>query len=790
MKKAFILIIVLMAVKIMMADDFYDMNTINTIELTFEESNWDAILDNYYEADQGERLLATAVINGVQYDSVGVRYKGNSSYKDYQVKNPLNIKLDYVIEDQDIDGYGTIKLANGYMDPSYVRETLAYEIARQYMPAGKSNYANVYINGSLIGIYTSSQDVDKKFMREHLSDTNDVRFKGEIVGNGMPSEEVIWGYEGSNPDDYTYLYEIESDEGWEDLIEFLDVLNNDTDNIEDYLNVDNHLWMLAFDNLTVNLDAPINFAHNYYLIKDDTNRFNPVIWDLNMAFGGFSQVLSGGWNGNLSASGKQQLDPMLNVNDNTYPIVNKILTNDTYKKMYIAHIRTMIEDIFESGWFETRAYELQDLIYDDYNADQNKFYTTSQLSDGITSIISEGWGPQAQTIVGLTYLMNTRCSWLQQQSEFSGTVPTIENNTIVGNEIFANSTASFNVEAYDVDQLWLYYRSSSYDKYSQVEMFDDGSHNDGQANDGIYGAEIEVGYSDLEYYFWGENSSQGSFLPSKSAFQPYVAEVRTETGNIVINEINYNSSDEFDSGDWLELYNPGQEEINISGWIFKDEDDDHSFEIPENTILAADSYLVLTKDSESFTALFPEVTNYVGDFDFGLAGGGELLRLYDGNATLIDSVLYEDEGDWSTLPDGQGNTLELIDANSDNYLAENWQASMGNGTPGSANSSGVTPNSDESVQAVTMELSNYPNPFNPQTTISYNITENGKVKLTVFNAKGQVVKTLVNASQNSGKHTVVWDGHDNRGKKVSSGLYFYRLENAGNSKINKMIMMK
>jgi ligand-binding sensor domain-containing protein len=85
---------------------------------------------------------------------------------------------------------------------------------------------------------------------------------------------------------------------------------------------------------------------------------------------------------------------------------------------------------------------------------------------------------------------------------------------------------------------------------------------------------------------------------------------------------------------------------------------------------------------------------------------------------------------------------------------------------------------------------NYPNPFNPSTTISYQIPEKTRVTLTVFNISGQEVNTLVNNIDEKGYHSVVWDGTDSSGKKVASGIYFYKL-NAGNfSKTQKMTFMR
>ncbi|MFO7895932.1 MAG: FlgD immunoglobulin-like domain containing protein, partial [Candidatus Cloacimonadales bacterium] len=85
---------------------------------------------------------------------------------------------------------------------------------------------------------------------------------------------------------------------------------------------------------------------------------------------------------------------------------------------------------------------------------------------------------------------------------------------------------------------------------------------------------------------------------------------------------------------------------------------------------------------------------------------------------------------------------------------------------------------------------NYPNPFNPTTTISFSLAETANVDLKVYNAKGQVVKTLVAGEMNADNHTVVWNGDDNNGKSVSSGVYFYRMSTKGFSSTHKMMLIK
>ena len=102
-----------------------------------------------------------------------------------------------------------------------------------------------------------------------------------------------------------------------------------------------------------------------------------------------------------------------------------------------------------------------------------------------------------------------------------------------------------------------------------------------------------------------------------------------------------------------------------------------------------------------------------------------------------------------------------------------------------------TSNQDSNVEiAAVSELSNFPNPFNPETTIKFNLGAKSNVKIDIYNMKGQKVNTLVNESMNSGDHHIVWKGDDSSGQKVSSGIYFYRVKTAHSDLLNKMILMK
>jgi hypothetical protein len=89
---------------------------------------------------------------------------------------------------------------------------------------------------------------------------------------------------------------------------------------------------------------------------------------------------------------------------------------------------------------------------------------------------------------------------------------------------------------------------------------------------------------------------------------------------------------------------------------------------------------------------------------------------------------------------------------------------------------------------------NYPNPFNPTTTIKFGLKEDSNVSINIYNIKGAVVRTLVDGEMNKAYHEIIWDSKDNAGKQVGSGLYFYKMISEGNSgeytSTKKMILLK
>jgi hypothetical protein len=256
---------------------------------------------------------------------------------------------------------------------------------------------------------------------------------------------------------------------------------------------------------------------------------------------------------------------------------------------------------------------------------------------------------------------------------------------------------------------------------------------------------------------------------------------------IVITEIMYNSDDEIDSGDWIEIYNNKNTDVDLTNWILKDEDDDHEFLFSDGAILKSGEYALIVRDSVKFKEVYDHSVDILGEMDFGLAGGSDEVRIFDNFGAIIDSVSYDDEAPWPVEADGQGYSLELIDIESDNSEAESWQASKyPQGSPGIVNGFSVNNEKSNTELPSTYHLyQNYPNPFNPSTWIEFTIPKETFVKIEIYSSVGQKVAELTNNNYSAGSHTIEFNANS-----LATGVYFYKLITPYFEKTRKMLLIK
>lgn len=151
---------------------------------------------------------------------------------------------------------------------------------------------------------------------------------------------------------------------------------------------------------------------------------------------------------------------------------------------------------------------------------------------------------------------------------------------------------------------------------------------------------------------------------------------------VQISEINYASAPGANAEDWVELFNKGDQPVDLSNWIFKDAAEDNTYILPDPTVLNPGDHLVLYRNQDSFALVYPTVPNIAGPFAFGLSSSGDVLRLYDAGGRLYQSVYYGTTLPWPTGANGNGYTLELLDSVGNPNLPQAWMDGCLKGSPG------------------------------------------------------------------------------------------------------------
>jgi len=648
--KNFTLILLIFLTIQLSAQDFYDLYTVQTIKITFAESNWDQLLNTEKAGNEGYTMAQSVAINGEVYDSVGVKYKGNSTYQANQVKNPFHIELD-TYKEHNHQGYKDIKLSNIAKDPSFLREVLSYDILGNYMDAPKSNYANVYVNGNLIGFYSNSEAVTKTFVKDRFGSKNGTFVKCNPPAGAGPQSNDFPNlvYLGEDSTDYYEAYEIKSDAGWDELLDLCDTLSNYTDAIEQILDVDRTLWMLAFDNVLVNLDSYIGaFAQNYYLYRNEYGQFVPVVWDLNESFGRFSMTGTGNLNSN---SAKQQMNPLLQINDSDFPLLQKLLNVPSYQKKYIAHCKTMVEEAFASNAYYETGLILKELIDASVQADNNKFFSYNNFLSNLDSdITGGGGGPGGGGTIGIATLMNARTTYLLENSLFTAIAPIISDISLSADNPVVGDMITVSTSITDGNSAYIGYRINKFAPFTKVEMVSDGS--------GIFQVTIPVKAAYTEYYIYSENDNAGKFSPQRAEHEFYnftATSVNTSVGDVVINEFmasndmtQVDQDGEYD--DWIELYNNSNLDIDLSGYFLSDNSEDiMNWQIPAGTVISANGYLMIWADKDE------EQEGLHANFK--LSSSVESVILSDSDGSILDEVSYADQTtdiSYGRFPNGTG----------------------------------------------------------------------------------------------------------------------------------------
>lgn len=506
---------------------FYDVDSIQHITISFEQDNWRYLLDSLrYNGD--DMLLADVDVNGQTFRDVGVRYRDGRSFQPGRKRNGLYIDLDFINTNQAFEGHQSIDLSSALRDPSMLREVLGYEIARQYMPAPRANFARVMINDEYYGLFVNVETVDEGFLEDHFDSSDGSLFLSdprpeEPLPRGCKSD--VYGTLQYDNQAKCYLnnFEMYSEKGWDNLIELTRVLNKEPGRIGTVLDIDNTLWMLAFNNVIVNLSSYSGrHSPNYFLYQKKDGRFVPIIWDLNLAFGSFKNTKEGTADLNLRAL--QRMNPLLHADNEGKPLIHQLFANTLYQKIYLSHLRTILRQQFDDGRFEERARKLHAMIRDDFAADQNQSYTLEEFDRSLEETIGS-----RSKIPGLVEFMKDRFEYLKRHSELTILPPEITSVEVERRPRFSSELVTdFKIKAQIgkyTRRVYLYYRFQEDEEYREARMLDDGEHFDGEAGDNIFGVRIspEEGAREIQYFIFAESAGAVTFDPVLYMSEPRTA---------------------------------------------------------------------------------------------------------------------------------------------------------------------------------------------------------------------------------------------------------------------------
>jgi hypothetical protein len=369
----------------------YDAMTIRTVFLQFEHADWEKELEAFYHTDV--LLPATLLVDGRTYRDVGVSFRGNNSFGNVPagLKRPLSITMDFV-HDQHLLGYRSLNLLNSNQDPTFLRSVLYLEVARNYIPALRANFARVAINGESWGLYVNQQTFSKEAAQEMFKTTKGTRWKSpnNSVGGGF-------SYLGEDVALYRRWYEMKGSDNlpaWAALAHATKLLNETPpETLESALapvmDVDEVLKFLALDIALANGDGYWNDGSDFNVYLSEKGQFIATPHDANEGF-------------RARGGNAAQPDPLVNLTDTNKALRHRLLAVPTLRHRYLRYVADIAEKWLDWNRLGPIVDRYQKLIAGDVGRDTRKHDTVEAFEAGIHGIPNQP--PAASTLKGFAEL--------------------------------------------------------------------------------------------------------------------------------------------------------------------------------------------------------------------------------------------------------------------------------------------------------------------------------------------------------------------------------------------------
>jgi spore coat protein CotH len=397
-------------------ENLFGTNQVIQIDLTFYQTSfWDSLVYNYEnDLEMKADLLITDNLGAHNFTDVNIQLKGNSSY--YHPGNKKSFKIDFNdnVSGQNYDGLKKLNFNNCFKDPSFMREKLVFDASIAVgVPAPRTNYANVTMNGTFWGFYAIEEQIDDQFLDWAIEEDDGNLFKAgsNFGGTNTPADLI---YYGANASDYADRYDLKTNEtanDWSDLIALLDFINNSSDadfenQLNYHINQQEFLRSMALDNLFSSLDTYLNSARNYYLYHNlDSGQWEWIKWDGNEGFGLYS--------GGPGSVNLEQLPLNYYVSDR--PLLERVMNSPVLYQAYLEEMCYVVNTVFTPEYMHARAEEIDELIAEHVANDVNKQYTTANYTENVESNVSlSGGGPMgSQTVYGIKSFVTNKYDFIQ-----------------------------------------------------------------------------------------------------------------------------------------------------------------------------------------------------------------------------------------------------------------------------------------------------------------------------------------------------------------------------------------
>ncbi len=642
------------------AQDFYDPNVVRTVNITFTQANWETLLRQNYSSETD--LIGAVEVEGVTYPNVGIRIRGNTSFTGLPAgsqKFSLKLQMDSVNVNQQLMGFDSINLNNGWRDPTFTREVEFNNYLAQFVPNARANNVIVTINGTNWGVYNNVQQTDKALLRRFYSNADGLRVRCFNNPNGPGlnySPTLNASYEIQETGALTLA------QGTAEFIEMTRILTQnslsnpavDVPIMDRTIAIDTSIWTVALENLLTDDDSYINKGCDFMTYRNPVDGRTAIIQrDANET-----------WTQTTWAINR-------NFSQTTKPFINRVLGVPELRQRYMAHYRTVASNMNWLNYWQARFNARRALIETAVSNDTKKIYSQANFTQGFgtnTITLSDRatgaavGGLAGGQIPGMQQFVDARSAFLSTAAsnpELAVTGPTISavqasNSTpLPSTPVFI--TADVLAAGAAISRVELFYRVDATSIYQRAAMLDNGSSGDGVAGDGRFGVLLPIAAQPgqrVSYYVMATSSNAFnslSFLPVNAEQAPRTIDYRLAGGTTIqITEFMYSGN----HGEFVELTNRSSAPIDLAGWALRDDQVNlPGFSLSTAGIVQPGESLVITDNVDSnFRTAWNLAANVKVIGQLGAVGVGgqnfgrtDQINIYDSSDTLIDRLSYGDQ---------------------------------------------------------------------------------------------------------------------------------------------------